>query len=333
MTPEMGRPKTAYPNLPPRMTARTLGSGKVLFYYTGNGRKEPLGPDLNRALHRYADLETNDAPGGATFLKVSDEWEAAALHVGKGGAPRAKATQDSYRSTLIELRAAFGKALLSQIRPMHISQYLERRSSKIMANREVQVFSIIWNWCRKTGRTDDPNPALGIERNRERPREKYIDEQEYRAIWERSPSFLRDAMDLALLTSQRPSDILKMTRQDIRDSHLWLKQNKTGARIGVSIEGELKSVIDRILSADRPARSLVYLVADDKGQRVTLKRLEEAFRKARLSPDTQFRDLRAKSISDTDGLREASQRAGHANEVITASVYRRVKGLKVKPLR
>lgn len=330
---EMGRPKTTYPNLPPRMTARTLKSGTVLFYYTGHHPKKiALGGDYNAALHQYADLETGGS-NARTFLKVSEEWEDKALPFGRGGAKRALATQQSYRSTLVELRKGFGKATLEQIRPLHIRQFLDKRSSKVMANREIQVFSIIWNWARSTGITDASNPALGIDRNRERPREKYVDEAEYKAIWERSQPFLQDAMDLALLTGQRPSDVLKMTRQDIRDGHLWLKQGKTGVRLGVSIEGELKTVVDRILTRERAVPSLLYLVADDKGQRVRLKRLEVAFRKARIDPQTQFRDLRAKTISDTENLREASQRAGHSNEVITASVYRRVKGLKVKPLR
>mgnify|MGYP002134247567 FL=1 len=35
-------------------------------------------------------------------------------------------------------------------------------------------------------------------------------------------------MDLALLTGQRPADVLKLTRADIRDGALHLKQNKTG---------------------------------------------------------------------------------------------------------
>lgn len=39
-----------------------------------------------------------------------------------------------------------------------------------------------------------------------------------------------DAMDLALLTGQRPADVLKLKGTDIRDGALWIVQNKTGQR-------------------------------------------------------------------------------------------------------
>ena len=55
-----------------------------------------------------------------------------------------------------------------------------------------------------------------------------------------------DAMDLALLTGQRPADVLKLKRTDIRDGALWFVQNKTGQRLGVEITGELAAVIIRI---------------------------------------------------------------------------------------
>jgi hypothetical protein len=42
--------------------------------------------------------------------------------------------------------------------------------------------------------------------------------------------------------------------------------------------------------------------------------------------------LRAKAVTDEPDLRTASQRAGHADEKITAEVYRRIKGDLVSPL-
>jgi hypothetical protein len=54
-----------------------------------------------------------------------------------------------------------------------------------------------------------------------------------------------DAMDLALLTGHRPADVLKIRCTDIRDGALWVVQNKTRARIGIEITGELAAVIAR----------------------------------------------------------------------------------------
>ena len=56
-------------------------------------------------------------------------------------------------------------------------------------------------------------------------------------------------MDLALLTEQRPADVLKIRRTDIRDGARWIVQNKTEARLDIEVTGDLADVIDR----DQPA--------------------------------------------------------------------------------
>ena len=73
-----------------------------------------------------------------------------------------------------------------------------------------------------------------------------MEDDEFRAVGEKGHYTLQDAMDLALLTGQRPADVLKLTRADIRDGALHLKQNKTGKKLAIEITGELAQVIERI---------------------------------------------------------------------------------------
>jgi integrase len=51
---------------------------------------------------------------------------------------------------------------------------------------------------------------------------------------------LKDAMDLAYLTGQRPGDTRSLTDHDIIDGYLVIKQSKTSAALRFIIEGELK---------------------------------------------------------------------------------------------
>ena len=64
-----------------------------------------------------------------------------------------------------------------------------------------------------------------------------MEDDEFRAVWEKGHYTLKDAMDLALLTGQRPADVLKLTRADIRDGALPLNQNKTGKKLAIEITG------------------------------------------------------------------------------------------------
>ncbi len=89
-----------------------------------------------------------------------------------------------------------------------------------------------------------------------------------------------DAMELALLTGRRPADVLKFKRTDIRDGALWIIQNKTGARLGIEITGELAEVITRINA--RPKRAIsAFLIQDENSQPLTQGALCSRFDKAR----------------------------------------------------
>lgn len=57
-----------------------------------------------------------------------------------------------------------------------------------------------------------------------------------------------DAMDLALLTAQRPADILKMRWIDVYDGALHVEQNKTGMKLAIAVVGELAQVLHTIQS-------------------------------------------------------------------------------------
>ncbi|MFK0378864.1 phospholipase D-like domain-containing protein [Pandoraea sp. NPDC090278] len=50
---------------------------------------------------------------------------------------------------------------------------------------------------------------------------------------------IRDAMDLAYLTGQRPADTLRFDEKNIRDGLLCIQQGTTGMRIRISIRGEV----------------------------------------------------------------------------------------------
>jgi integrase len=74
-------------------------------------------------------------------------------------------------------------------------------------------------------------------------RSRYVTDTEFEKVRNHAHFTVVDAMDLALLTGQRPADVLKLRCTDIRDGALWIVQNKTGARLGIEVTGELAVVI------------------------------------------------------------------------------------------
>lgn len=311
------------------MKARRLASGKVLYYYQSAGKQLPLGSNLVTAKEEWARLEA----GGTQAAKFPRVTELYREHI-KG---YARSTREHYCIALDNLDLAFKAFTLEQIEPKHIKAYIRRRTKKGAAMFEKRVGSAFFNWAREEGHTKAANPFHGVKFSQaERKgyptgrRKRYVTDAEYRAVWSAGDAVLQDAMDLAYRTGQRPGDVLKARRQDIADGAIWFAQEKTDARLGIKVMGELARVVERILSRPRPIAS-VYLICDRKGQRVLYNALNDRFRKARGEATWQFRDIRAKASTDMPDLKKAQLLLGHATET-TTNIYRRSRGDVVEPL-
>jgi hypothetical protein len=206
----MGRKNTRNLNMPPSMIPRTQRSGKVYYYLrlTGTPRREiALGDDFVLALSKYAELNTIDAPShGATFGDVAKKYLVDALPMLKPN------TVKMHRSDLKHLLASFADAPLDQVKPMHIKKFLTKhKGTPTTANGCKRLFSTMWNHARGWGYTDLPNPCAGIKGFSLDKRTMYISDELFAAVHDCASLALRDAMDLAYLTGQRPGDLLSMS--------------------------------------------------------------------------------------------------------------------------
>jgi integrase len=209
-----------------------------------------------------------------------------------------------------------------------------RQAAKARANREKALLSHMFNKAREWGYTDAPNPCQGVKGFTEVGRDRYVSDAEFAAVRAAAHPTVQDAMDVALLTGQRPADVLKILRCDIRDGALFVTQNKTGAKRAIDLVGELAAVIERITSRPRERQSL-HLIQDDNGRQLTALALRSRFDKARRAAGVrfQFRDIRAKTASDTGDLGHSQRLLGHKNRDMTEHYVRERIGQRVKPLR
>lgn len=333
--------------MPPHMHPRVQRSGRTYYYmYTQDKpRKEiALGDDYILALKKYVELNIVGAPPAMpTFGDVNQKYLLTAV-------PKLAAnTVKSYKSDVKHLLEAFNDAPLDQIKPLHIRQFLDAHSDKkTTANRCKRLFSTMWNQARGWGYTDLPNPCEGIKGHKLKKRTYYITDDIFIAVRKQAAEPLRDAMDLAYLTGQRPSDALKMTVRDIIDGHLVIDQNKTGKPLRIAVVGQLKDLLDRI-QARKEGHSILTdaLLVNMHGKRLTKAALRYQFDQARkaakaelpdAAPDiSQFRfgELRSKAADDTAdqrGEQAASDLLGHDNLRTTQKHYLR-RGKRVDPTK
>lgn len=351
-----------------RRRPRADGSFWIGYYYNAGDRKEiPLGTDLDAAKMKWAELE------GRTPATVSmDTLEAAFRKYQRDIIPKkAPKTQDLNLAELEMLRAYFKGARFKDVKTKHLAAYRDGRKTKrrlrkdgtvrdpggrpapVAANRELALFSDIWNYAREWGYTDLANPARGLRKNEETPRDYYADDEVWEAVRRVAVDELRDALDLAYLSGQRPGDVVAMTFRQVQDDGLMVRQGKTGKLLRIDLTDEesgqrteLGQLIDRMKA--RQVRGIKLLctaagVGLSKG--MLRNRFEDARARAALAAEArgdeelaarirafQFRDTRPKAASEIRDLTDASKLLGHSKEQITKAVYRRV-GERVKPTR
>lgn len=348
----MGRIPTKNLNLPKGMRAREQKSGKVYYYFDlgGKPRKElPLGDDYAIAVKKWAELSENKLPESAqvTFRMV---WEQYAKN---NMLDLSVNTQKDYVKCSRQLLKFFDNppAPLDSIRPVHIVQYLEwRKDAKVRANHERRLFNLLWNMARSWDYTTLANPCTGIDGYVEKSRDIYIEDDVYNAVYQEADQPLKDALDLAYLTAQRPADVTKMAETDIKDGILFVTQNKRDAKLRIAIKGELDMLIKRILKRKSlyKVRSLALIVSET-GKALSQRAIWERFDKARkqavlanpkLKADIeayQIRDLRAKGGTDkaidSDDMRQAQKLLGHSSVTMTERYVRRKRGEKVEPTK
>jgi integrase len=339
----VGRKPTKNLHLPPRMRLKQTSRGRTYYYYDMGGkprRWKALGGDLVEALRLYADLEQGDRNSRAllTFRHVAQRYLTDVLP------SKAPETRRTNLLQLDKLYAFFDvpPAPLDEIKPIHIRKYLDwRKSSPVAANREIALFSHIFNKAREWGATDRPNPCAGVRKHRESGRDVYVGDDLYKAVWEKADTPLQEAMDLAYLTGQRPADVLKMDERDVRDGVVWVRQNKTGARLRIEVVGELADLLAQLArrkTAHNPRST--RLIVDEQGRPLGRSALRFRFDRARdaagISKEAfQFRDLRAKAGTDKESatdLRSAQALLGHGSVAMTEH-YVRKRGAKITPTR
>lgn len=174
-------------------------------------------------------------------------------------------------------------------------------------------------------------------------------------MYAQAPAELKDAMDLAYLTGQRPADVLKASTADINDEFLLVGQGKTQKRLRIRLHnGTTATSLSTFLGELRERKAMAgisttSLITNKNGLRMSYAMLrnrwdearEKAAVKAAAAGDStlsvairqfQFRDIRPKAASEIEDITDASRLLGHSTEAMTKRVYRRV-GEIVKPTK
>ena len=246
----MGRRRQSNYDDPPRFHKK----GKVWYHVSGTLPRlwTKLSSDRAEALRLWAQRESVAEDDSTKLFSV-----VAKRYVREVFPSKSTQTRKDNDKELANLLKVFAHMPIDAIAPMHVREYMDIRgqAAKVRANREKALLSHIFNKAREWGYTALQNPCQGVKGFKETGRSRYITDAEFDQVKAQAHFTVIDAIDLAVLTGQRPADVLKLKRTDIRDGALWIVQNKTGQRLGVEVTGELAAVIASINERPRQAIS------------------------------------------------------------------------------
>jgi integrase len=250
---------------------------------------------------------------------------------------KAKNTRDTQGKQLDRLKRAFGHMQPNHIRPSHLAKYhdLIGADAPYQANRELALITHVLKYAVRWGYIDD-NPAREIQRHPEHARKRYVTHDELQAVANVAPLWIKTMMALAYLTGQRRADLLSMTKDQVREDGIYIRQSKTGTQLLIEWTPELKAAIDEaITTLPDPGVSSMYVICDNRGQRrrdaafttAWTRLMDKCIADGVITEKFQFRDIRAKAGSDSDG-----KQLGHRSEATLKRHYKRLPE-RVKPTK
>lgn len=217
----------------------------------------------------------------------------------------------------------FGSTPLNRITAGIIRQYLDKRAdAPVLANRHLAFMRLVFAWAYERDKLPK-NPAKGVRRNTETPRSLYVTDAMYSAVYEKagSPWYIRPAMEIAYICRARKSEVLGLTLNDCLPEGLRIRRLKGSKTNVIRWSPRLRAAVDTCRSLDRVVSSTL-LFADRNGHPITASGFDTAWQRlmvAHASSGGQrftFHDLKAKSISDDDGDKQAG--SGHKTAAMVA---------------
>lgn len=321
-------PKLAW--LPDRVY---IQRNKYVYQPKSGGKVTLCGLDAPKSevIKRYEDVKNEVTLG--TFFK----------HIIKGffNSPKyqelAYSTRKDYEGYRSQLESVFGNMRPDNIRPYHVNQFIEAlaitRGSKdkpanATANRHKACLQKICSWAVNNGKMKI-NPCVGVSKLKEKSRDRYITDQEYKAIYDNAPSPCQVAMEIAYLCMARISDVLALTMRDMREEGIFIEQSKTGVKQIKEWSPRLRAAVDQARALPRKSgMTTIYLISKPDGSPYAKRTIQMQYDKAKKSVgilDVTFHDLKAKSISDFKGnIQDKQHAAGHTNSNQTRRYDRKV---------
>ena len=114
----------------------------------------------------------------------------------------------------------------------------------------------MFNTAASRGLCND-NPAEITLRRKQKKKRQRLTLEQFREMHANSPTWLQNAMEIALITLQRRQDIVSMKFSDIKEGRVVITEGKTGKLASIILNVKALEIVERIRS-DNPDHQYLF---------------------------------------------------------------------------
>lgn len=311
--------------LPPYVYWDTTGRGRWVYRHYDPATKRLTGQRLGGPEATLKEIwlayeEQTQAPPTDTLEKLIDQYKQSHQWQVLGAGTKYD-YEKSIRSILSQKTKAgepVGQTRLSAWTPGSVRMFMDRRgeTSQIRANKELVILHLVFQYAYERDLMK-LNPARGVKRFPEQPRQRYVTDEEYNGFLklagERCP-YLVPIMEIAYLCRLRTCEVYDLKRDAITEDGLFAARRK-GSKDALTLwTPRLRAAVDAALALHGPIASLYLIPSRDHG-RMTSGAVTKAWLKVMVEWKAQGHesftphDLKRKGVSDFEGDKLAA--SGH----------------------
>jgi enterobacteria phage integrase len=167
---------------------------------------------------------------------------------GRNWAPK---TAENYESVINRIEKGIGTRDLETLSVKDCAEFFRTVTD---SPRSRQQFRLVLGWilaCAVEEGWTESNPALVTRKIRHERQRGRLTLDAYNAIWEQAPTWVRNAMDLSLLTLLRREDCCMARFTDAHDDALWIIPAKTEDSTLVKLRIELSPDLEALIARCR----------------------------------------------------------------------------------
>jgi integrase len=162
-----------------------------------------------------------------------------------------EATKTTYRGIIERFRAEHCDKPVAQLERKHVRDIVAKKAqTPAAANNLLRMIRMLMRFAiDEEWRRDDP--TIGVKTIRAKSDGFHTwTEDEISTFEKRWPVGTRErlAFSLLLYTGQRRGDVIRISRQHVRDRKIRVEQQKTGVSLTIPIHSELQNALDRYMS-------------------------------------------------------------------------------------